>query len=185
MPPRLGGEKRAVGDLRKWAVIAVGLPFGLIILVAAYQFGFTTRGFLNLPIMCVVAICGIVDIREKRIPDWLTLPGVAWVLLTSAFLGWPRIADALLGILICGGLLLILAGLSRGAIGGGDVKLVAMVGAALGWRWGFGVLAFTHVAAAGVATCLLLSRRKRWKDTLPIGPFLAAFALFALWSKPM
>jgi hypothetical protein len=87
------------------------------------------------------ALAAIVDLQRKTIPNWLTVPGLVWVLGSSAILGWPRLADALFGLLFCGGVLLILAVISRGSIGGGDVKLMAMIGALLGWRWGFGVLA--------------------------------------------
>ncbi len=94
-------------------------------------------------------------------------------------------ADALLGILVCGGALLTLAVASGGSIGGGDVKLMAMIGAAIGWRWGLGVLAVAQVAAGFLAIPLLLTRRRRRKDYLPFAPFLVAFALLALWSKPI
>ncbi len=172
-------------DIKKWVLITVGVLFGLLILAAAYQFGLTARAAINLPIMIVLAIAAIVDIHRKMIPDWLTLPGLAWVLVASAFLGWPRMADALLGTLLCGGALFILAVVSRGSIGGGDVKLMAMIGGSLGWRWGFGVLFFAQLAAAAVALCLFITRRKGRKDTLPFGPFLAAFALLAIVARPM
>jgi len=105
--------------------------------------------------------------------------------VASAFFGWPRLSDALLGVILCGGALLLFALISRGSIGGGDVKLMAMIGASLGWRWGFGVLAFAQLAAAGLAICLLITRRKGRKDALPFGPFLAAFAVLAILGKPM
>ncbi len=172
-------------DLRKWGLIAVGTLFGLLILIAAYQFGLTARAAINLPIMVVLAVAAIVDIHRKIIPDWLTFPGLAWVLVASAFLGRPRLTDSVLGVLFCGGALLILAVVSRGSIGGGDVKLMAMIGASLGWRWGFWVLVFAQLAAAAVAAYLFLVHRKGRKDTLPFGPFLAAVALLALNARPM
>jgi leader peptidase (prepilin peptidase) / N-methyltransferase len=171
--------------IRKWGLIAVGALFGVLILIAAYQFGLTARAAINLPIMVTLAVAAIVDIHRKTIPDWLTLPGLGWVLVASAFLGWPRLTDALLGVLFCGGALLILSVVSRGSIGGGDVKLMAIIGASVGWRWGFGVLVFAQVAAATMALYLFLVHRKGRKDTLPFGPFLAAVALLALNAKPM
>jgi leader peptidase (prepilin peptidase) / N-methyltransferase len=171
--------------IRKWGLIGVGALFGLLILAAAYQFGLTARAAVNLPTMTLLAAAALEDIRRNMIPDWLTLPGLAWVLAASAFLGWPRMADALLGVLLCGGVLLTFAVISRGSIGGGDVKLMAMVGACLGWQWGFGALVFAQLAAAVVALCLFMARRKGRKDTLAFGPFLAAFALLAILARPM
>jgi leader peptidase (prepilin peptidase) / N-methyltransferase len=172
-------------EIRKWGLIAVGAAFGLVILAAAIQFGFTARALVNLPTMILLVAAAVEDFRRKKIPDCLTLPGLGWVLLTSALLGWPRMVEALLGVLLCGGVLLTLAVISRGSIGGGDVKLMAMIGASLGWRWGFGVLVCAQVAAAAVALCLFIAHRKGRKDTLAFGPFLAAFALLAIIARPM
>jgi len=170
---------------KMWGLTAVGVLYGALILLAAYGFGFTSRAAINLPIMIVLATAGVVDLHRKRIPDRLTLPGLAWALAASLFLGWPRLLDALLGVLLCGGIMLLLAVISRGSIGGGDVKLVAAIGASLGWRWGFGVVAFAQVSLALLALCLFIARRKGRKDALPFGPFLAAFAILALLAKPM
>jgi len=172
-------------DLKKWGVATVGVLLGVLILAAAYGFGLTTRALVNLPTMIVLAIAAIVDIQRKMIPNCLTLPGLAWVLGTSAFLGWPRVVDALLGLSLCGGLLLILAVISRGSIGGGDVKLIAIIGASLGWQWGFGVLVFAQLCFALLALSFFIAGRKGRKDTLPFGPFLAVFAILAILGKPM
>jgi len=175
----------AMRDLKKWGLAAVGVLLAGLILAAAQHFGLTVRAFINLPPMILLAIAAIVDIQRKKIPDWLTLPGLAWVFAASLFLGWPRFLDALLGVLFCGGIMLLLAVISRGSIGGGDVKLVAMIGASLGWRWGFGVLVFAQLSAAVLALCFFIARWKGRKDTLPFGPFLAAFAILAILGKPM
>ena len=172
-------------NFKKWTLAAVGALFGALILAAAHRFGLTPRAVVNLPLMGLLAGAAMVDIQRKVIPNWLTVPGLAWVLGTSAFLGWPRVADALIGLFFCGGALLILAVISRGSIGGGDVKLMALIGASLGWRWGFGVLAVAQLSAAIVAGYLLVVRRKGLQDALPFGPFLAVFALLAMVGKPM
>jgi len=135
--------------------------------------------------MVLLASAAIVDIQRQMIPDWLTLPGLVWVLGASVFLGWPRVADALLGVLLCGGMMLLFAVISRGAVGGGDVKLVALIGAMLGWRWGFGVLAAAQLSAAALGLCLFLAGRKGRKDALPFGPFLSTCALLALLVRPL
>ena len=181
-------DNRPSGDAAfgpTWGVLLTGTLFGFLVIAAASHFGLTARALINLPTMILLAVAAFVDMNRKSIPDWITLPGLAWVLVVSAFLGWPRLADALLGVLFCGGALLILAVVSRGGIGGGDVKLMAMVGASLGWRWGFGVLAFAQLAIAAVALCLFLAQRKGRKDTLAFGPFLAGFAILAILARAM
>jgi leader peptidase (prepilin peptidase) / N-methyltransferase len=172
-------------EAKRWDLAVVGVLCGSVIFFAAYQFGLTIRALVNLPTVALLAMAAVVDLQRKVIPDWLTLPGLAWALVASAFLGWPRLSDALLGAIVCGGALLLFALISRGSIGGGDVKLMAMIGASLGWRWGFGVLVFAQLAAGALAICLLITLRKGWKDALPFGPFLAAFAVLAILGKPM
>jgi prepilin signal peptidase PulO-like enzyme (type II secretory pathway) len=172
-------------DARRWGPATLGLLYGAVLLVAAYHFGPTIRAVVNLPTMILLSTAGVVDLQREVIPDWLTVPSLAWVLAASLFLGWPRLVDALFGIVFCAGIMLLLAVISRGGIGGGDVKLVAVVGASLGWGWGFGVLAFAQVTFAFVALCLFISGRKGRKDALPFGPYLATFALIALLAKPM
>ncbi len=171
--------------VRKWGVGVLAAGHGILILEAAHRLGFAGRTLINLPAMGVLALCALMDIQRKAIPDWLTLPGLAWVLVAGAFLGLSRSTDALLGALACGGILFIFALLARGSIGGGDVKLMAVIGASLGWQWGFTVLILSQVAAAIVAVCLLLTGRKERKDVLPFGPFIATFAQLALFLKPM
>lgn len=172
-------------DSHRWTLAAVGVLCGALILVAAHRFGPTPRAAVTLPLMALLGAAAILDIHRRTIPDWLTLPGLAWVLVTSAFLGWPRVVDAFWGMLFCGGVLLILAVISRGSIGGGDVKLMALIGALLGWRWGFGVLAVAQLSAAIVAGCLLVARRRGLHEALPFGPFLALVALLAMIGRPM
>lgn len=169
----------------KWGVLLTATLFGFLVIAAATHFGATVRALINLPAMILLAIAAIVDLQWKVIPDWLTLPGVMWALLTSAYLGWPRLGEALIGLALCGGALLLLALISRGGIGGGDVKLVAMIGAMLGWHWGFGVLAFAQLCAAGLALFLFVTSGKGRKDSLPFGPFLSAFGVLALLGNPI
>jgi len=183
---RTGEQVQEKGmPLKKWVRVLISALFGLVILAAVDQFGLTAQAFINLPAMALLVVAANVDMQQNVIPDWVTLPGLAWALVTSAFLGWPRLLDALLGVALCGGVMLTLAIISRGSIGGGDVKLMATIGALLGWRWGFGVLAVAQISAALLALGLVLAGQKGRKDALPFGPFLAAFALLAMFGTSM
>jgi Flp pilus assembly protein protease CpaA len=87
------------------------------------------------------------DLRRRVIPNWITYPALA-ACLTIAFLrdGSEGFFNSLLGTAICGGLLL-LAWLA-GALGGGDVKLAALIGATFGWADGLYALMWTFTLAA-------------------------------------
>ena len=76
----------------------------------------------------LLVLCAYWDVRYRRIPNWATLPGVALGLgLNGLFLGWQGMKESGLGLLVGFGALVVLFVL--GWMGGGDVKLMAAVGA--------------------------------------------------------
>ena len=176
-PGKVIQARQGTGGSGKWGVALVGVVFGLLTLGAAYRFGLTVQGLVHLPTMVVLTLAALEDIQRGTIPDWLTLPGLVWVLGASVVPGLSRPADALIGAVACGGALLILAVLSPRSIGGGDVKLAAVVGASLGWPGGLYVLIVAQIAAAAVAICLLVTGQKGLRDAVAFGPFLAGSAI--------
>jgi len=130
-----------------------------------------------------IAIAGI-DLEHQLIPDRITLPAIVVGLLTS-FLG-TRVSwlDSLLGILAVGGILLAVIILSGGGMGGGDVKLGAMLGAFLGYKLALLALFLAVIGGGCVALALLFTGIRRRKDPIPFGPFLAmAAAITLLWGE--
>jgi leader peptidase (prepilin peptidase)/N-methyltransferase len=116
----------------------------------------------------------VIDLRHQIIPDLITLPGIVTgvvVNLASQRVPW---LESILGIAVGGGLFFVIIVASRGGMGGGDMKLGAMLGAFLGWKVVlFSV--FVAVLLGGVlAIGLLASGRRGRKDPIPFGPFLAA-----------
>jgi Flp pilus assembly protein protease CpaA len=91
------------------------------------------------------------DFRRRIIPNWITYPALA-ASLTIAFVrfGVDGLVASLLGAAVCGGMLLV-AWLA-GALGGGDVKLAALIGATYGWAGGLYALMWTFTLAA---VCML------------------------------
>ncbi len=115
-----------------------------------------------------------IDLEHRIIPDRITLPGMALGLLLSfARAGTEGLKSAAYAALIAGGILWLVAVVSKGGMGGGDVKLAAMLGA---FTDPARVLAglFVGVVAGGmIGLALLVSGRKKRKDEIPFGPFLA------------
>jgi leader peptidase (prepilin peptidase)/N-methyltransferase len=122
----------------------------------------------------------LIDLDHQIIPDVITLPGIVAGVISA--LVSPRITwmESLLGIGVCGGLFLLVIVASGGGMGGGDVKLGAMLGAFLGWKVGLFALLVAVVLGGVVAAALLVSGRKGRKDPIPFGPFLAAGGAIAL-----
>ncbi|MBD3237880.1 MAG: prepilin peptidase [Candidatus Eisenbacteria bacterium] len=126
-----------------------------------------------------------IDLDLQIIPDWITLPGIAAGLLSAAW-GPLGLVDALLGVLVGAGALLLLAlgyraATGRDGLGMGDVKLMAMVGAFLGWQGASATLLLGSLAGSAVGVALVLRGRGTRRTALPFGTFLAPAAWVVLF----
>ncbi len=112
------------------------------------------------------------------------MPGIGYALLLAVVLGGAAgLAEAGLGALAAGGVVLLLAIVTRGGIGGGDMKLMAMLGAALGWKGAFMAFALSQIAGGIVALMLIIVHR-RPSQPLPVGALIALFGGLILISRP-
>ncbi len=160
----------------------VELLGGLTALAAYAKFGVSLQAGIYFVFCAALEVVAFIDIDHRIIPDRITLPGIP--LFFCAALVIPGIGPgaAAIGILVGGGSLLLIAWLystvtGKEGMGGGDIKLLAMIGALLGWQ---GVL-FTVFAASAVGSvagvAVMLRTKKGMKMALPFGPFLAIGAV--------
>ncbi len=131
-----------------------------------------------------------IDLKHYILPDVFTLGGLVIGLVGAALNPERYFLDALIGFIAGGGFLYLTAYVHykiRGieGMGGGDIKLVAWIGAVLGWQ--SLLFVFCVASIAGVVGALVLSTlfKKSLKDPIPFGPFLTGAALiYALASGP-
>jgi prepilin peptidase CpaA len=116
-------------------------------------------------LLAVVLAAAVFDIRYRRIPNWLSVGGVLCGLALNTFLypGWPGLSHSLVGLAVGFGIYLGLYALH--AMGAGDAKLMAAVGAILGWQDWFGTFFITAIIG-GVMSLILVAMRGRVKKTL-------------------
>lgn len=126
----------------------------------------------------------IVDFRSRRIPDALCLALGIWAVVQTEWLGQPTARSVALGAAVGAGLFLSLALIQRGAMGAGDVKLAAALGAVLGYPLVLRGLLSGIVVAGLVAVFLLATGRASRKDTMAYGPYLA-FAAWLVWTRSL
>jgi leader peptidase (prepilin peptidase)/N-methyltransferase len=130
-----------------------------------------------------------IDLDFQIIPDPITLPGIPLGLLAGIFLlpdpmarmtslGWKA---SLTGAATGFGLYYAVAVLSRGGMGGGDIKLMSMVGGVMGWKAVFLITFFGSLAGSVLGLFLILFRGKGRKTKVPFGPFLALGAVLTLF----
>lgn len=125
----------------------------------------------------------VTDFETFRLPNPLTLGGLAAGLVFAVFTA-PGIRDAVIGAVLGAGILLLirwawLRATGKDAMGLGDVKMLAMVGAFLGWQQVFVVLLLSTLAGAVVGIGLTAAGRGSMGSKLPFGVFIAMAAMIA------
>jgi len=132
----------------------------------------------------LILIAGI-DLQTYTIPDELVLLGLLAGLIFIGIRGGSWL-DAVWGFILGGGLLLAIAVLSRGGMGGGDVKLGFMVGLHLGWKLVLVALLAAVFTGAVTGLMLIIQGQKNRKDAIPFAPFMAAGTCIAVfWGKSL
>jgi leader peptidase (prepilin peptidase) / N-methyltransferase len=124
-----------------------------------------------------------IDLEHHLLPNVITLPGIVVGLAFSAMLP-PGLVDALIGTVVGGGVLWLIGEAyyrysGQEGMGGGDVKMLAMIGAFLGWKLMILTLVLSSFVGALVGGLVLATRRGGLKHALPYGTFLALAALTA------
>jgi leader peptidase (prepilin peptidase)/N-methyltransferase len=184
----LGGKCRSCGKKISWRYPAVESLNAALYAAVFFRFGPGWHLPVLLAFVSSLIVITFVDLDFQIIPDRITLPWVPLGLLAGSLvlpdpfmraeaLGWKgAFAGAASGF----GLFYLVAVLSRGGMGGGDIKLMAGVGALLGWK---GVLLTTFLGSLSgsvVGVLLMKFRGKGRKAKIPFGPFLALGALICL-----
>lgn len=159
---------------------------GILYLLTYHYFGLTLGfAFYGLVGSILIIIC-IIDYYEQIIPDSLVISILIATIIYKAaiyFLYGTSIAflDSIFGFLAGGLLFLIIAVVSKGAMGGGDIKLIAVLGLILGLKNTFLNILLSFVIGAVVSLYLLLSGKKGRKDAIPFGPFINISFLITLF----
>jgi leader peptidase (prepilin peptidase)/N-methyltransferase len=167
----------------------VELLSGAFAAMTVSRFGLDWTGAVVYALIAAFLVITFIDIDHRIIPDMITLPGIPIGLAASFGPGLVSPLEALIGVLAGGGSLFLVAWgyqliAKREGMGGGDIKLLAMVGAFIGWQ---GVLFTIFIASlSGTLTgiALMFHRQGDMKLAVPFGPFLAVGAIAYLFIGP-
>ncbi|ABB31201.1 Prepilin peptidase [Geobacter metallireducens RCH3] len=164
----------------------VELLNGLLTLALFLKFG-PSPTFLVLFVFCsaLVAVT-FIDLDHQLIPDVISLPGIVVGFACSFALPWLGWKSSLIGIVAGGGSLLSVARLyelltKKEGMGGGDIKLLAMMGAFLGWRSVPFIIFASSLIGSVIGVTLMLVQKKDSKLAIPFGPFLATGAVLYIF----
>jgi leader peptidase (prepilin peptidase)/N-methyltransferase len=179
---------------------------GLLFVATLWRFGITLETLFYLVFICGLIIITFVDLEHMIIPNVITYPGIIVGILYNALItNWQNslelvnnfsfgilnffellneipILDSLFGVILGGGILLLIAYSyeiikKRQGMGMGDVKLLALIGAFLGWQGVFFVIFLSSILGSIVGLSIIIARRGDLKYALPFGPFLSIAAI--------
>ena len=167
----------------------VELACGALLAACVARFGVTVSAAAAVVLVLLLLPLAAIDLEHHLLPDVLTLPGIAAGLAFAAAGALAPLRDAVIGAAVGAAvpyLVIVAYRVARGAegMGLGDVKLLAMVGAFLGWRGALLTLGLGSCAGAVVGIALLATGRGRRDTELPFGVFLALAALAVLFFAP-
>lgn len=151
-----------------------------IITILYIKFGLTLTFFKYAVLMMLLIIVSFIDYDYTIIPDEMIIFGL---IAGSLFLFSDvklSINNALIGMIVGGGIFLIIAIGSHGAVGGGDIKLMAVLGLFLGWKMILFVILASFIIGAAASTILLILKIKSRKDMIPFAPFIGTAAYIAI-----
>jgi prepilin peptidase CpaA len=139
--------------------------------------------FLRFDALLVAAIAAVIDVRQHRIPNWLTYPGIVMgIVLRWSFFGWRGLGSAVAGCVLAGGIVFLFY-LVR-AMGAGDVKLLAAIGSLVGPSDGVVVLAATAISGGVLALFYVMFRRRLGATLRNVGSVLTFHSWNGLRAHP-
>ena len=151
----------------------------VLLLAGFFKFGLSFDFLVYAVVAPALVIITAIDIEHQIIPDVITLPGIALGLVVGTYtIGYT---DSLLGFFVGGGLFYLLAVLSNGGMGGGDIKYISAAGAFLGWQKVLLVIFIGALLGSVVGVFQIAVQKKSRKTLIPFGPFLAAGTLITLF----
>lgn len=178
----LRGKCRGCGSKISPIYPIMELSTGLLFILSFYTYGLTSELFVALTLISLLVIIFVSDLAYMVIPDKILLFFIPLLIIERIFIPLDPWWDSLVGAVSGFSLIFLIAIISRGGMGGGDIKLFFVLGLALGLK--LTLLAFflaTLVGAIyGVAGMVIGHFKKR--QQIPFGPFIAIGALFSYFN---
>ncbi len=167
----------------------VELLSALMTMALYFYFSLSAAFFAYLIFTYILIIIVFVDIERQEVPDVLSIPGIflGMILVTAAAvidggMPWKALLNSFIGALAGGGSMFLLGFFGemifrKESLGGGDVKLMAMVGAFLGWK--LVILTFFMAPVLGLGVALFMKVKKN-KEVIPYAPYLSLGAVVSM-----
>lgn len=151
---------------------------GCFALIALINFGLSASALVHFIFFSVLITITFIDIDHRIIPDVISLPGIPLFFLLSFAVPTVTWQEAALGIIVGGGSLWLVAWLyerltGKAGMGGGDIKLLGMIGAFIGWKGVLFTVFFSSLTGSVIGLSIMVAQKGNMKLAIPYGPFLA------------
>ncbi|HET9866103.1 MAG TPA: A24 family peptidase [Nitrospira sp.] len=168
----------------RYPVVEVANAAGYVMILAT--FGLTWTTVLYSALYSALLVVTGTDLTHRIIPNVVTVPGIVLGLLGAATVLPVGLVNALLGVAIGGGILWALAWASpylfgKEGMGGGDIKLLAMIGAFLGWKPALLTIMVGSLSGSLIGLSLIGLGLMKRDEYIPFGPFLVFGALVSMF----
>jgi len=165
---------------------AVELLTAVLSLVLFRKFGFSLPFLASFAFCCALVAVSFIDLEHRIIPDVISLPGIPLFALCGVGIMGLTLLDSVIGIVLGGGVLYLVATgyellKKQEGMGGGDIKLLAMIGGFLGWKSLLFVLLVSSLLGAFVGIAAMVYRKGNLQDAVPFGPFLSVAAVLHIF----
>ncbi len=177
----------------------VELAVGALFVLVFRHYGLTPDAIFYLVLLFILLGIALIDLEHRIVPNSLVAAGLIaaalfylpvladiWLTPPAWLLIGQNLPDALLGLFIGGVVMLLIFLVSRGGMGAGDIKLLAMIGFFVGLRGTAVVMLLGFFIGALVGVAFMITGRLTRKDALPFAPFLSIAALIqVLWGEAL
>ncbi|MEE8136952.1 MAG: prepilin peptidase [Thermodesulfobacteriota bacterium] len=207
----LGGRCSHCNSKISFSYPLVEILSGLLFVATLWKFGMILDTLFYLLFISGLIVITFVDLKHMIIPNVITYPGILVGILYNALTtNWQNslelvsnfsfgfqnffellnevpILDSLFGVILGGGILLLIAYTyeiirKRQGMGMGDVKLLALIGAFLGWQGVFFVIFLSSILGSIVGLSIIITRKGDLKYALSFGPFLSIAAIIYIFT---
>ena len=159
-----------------WIELGTGLMFAFL----WWRYGLTPELGIMSFYFCLLTVILVTDLERGVILNKVVYPAAGIALIIGAFMPNPGIVKVLIGGGLGLAIMLLVALVSRGGIGWGDVKMAGLVGLLTGFPLVLVSLLLAVVGGGLIATVLLVLKLKQRRQTIPFGPFLSLGAMVTL-----
>ena len=182
----LKGKCRNCGEPIPLQYPIVELATGLFYLALYLFYGLQLIALVYMMLCSVLIIISFIDLKVEIIPDTISLPFIVIGFVLSFFLRNINPLDSMLGIITGGGSLLLVAIFGsklfkKEAMGGGDIKLAAMIGAFFGWKLTLLSLFLSFFLGSIIGIIVLAASKDKSNNIIPFGPFIALGAMISMF----